>query len=43
MTQLEAAKKGLITPAMLETAEYEGLDSEYILKGIANGLSLIHI
>ncbi len=41
MTQLEAAKKGLITPAMLETADYEGQDADYILKGVANGTIVI--
>jgi len=41
MTQLEAAKKGLITPEMQETARYEGVDAEYILKGVAQGTIVI--
>ncbi len=37
MTQLEAAKRGIITPEMEYVAESEGLDPKYIMEGVRNG------
>lgn len=41
MTQLEAARAGIITPQMKSVAEREGLSSEVILQGIARGTIVI--
>jgi phosphomethylpyrimidine synthase len=41
MTQLEAAKKGEITEAMLAVAEDEGLDPEFIRDSVAAGTVVI--
>jgi len=37
MTQLEAARKGKVTPQMKVVAEAEGLDAEFIREGVAKG------
>jgi phosphomethylpyrimidine synthase len=37
MTQLQAAKAGKITPEMKLVARHEGLEIEFILKGVADG------
>ncbi|HEY50623.1 MAG TPA: phosphomethylpyrimidine synthase ThiC [Dehalococcoidia bacterium] len=37
MTQLESARKGVVTPEMKAVAEAEGLDAEFIREGIAGG------
>jgi phosphomethylpyrimidine synthase len=37
MTQLESARKGMVTPEMKTVAEAEGLDAEFIREGIASG------
>ena len=37
MTQLESAKKGIITEKMRLAAKYESVDAEYIRDGIASG------
>lgn len=42
-TQMEAAKKGIITPEMKTVAEKEYTDPEMIRARVALGLSLIHI
>jgi phosphomethylpyrimidine synthase len=41
MTQLEAAKKGIITPQMRAVAEAEGLEAEFIREGVAKGTIVI--
>ena len=41
MTQLESAKKGLLTPEMKICAKYEGVDTNFILQGVANGFIVI--
>lgn len=41
MTQLEAAKKGRITPEMRDVARREGRDAEFIRKGVARGRIVI--
>ena len=41
MTQLEAAKKGKITPEMISVAKAEGLEPEFIRQGIAAGTIVI--
>ena len=41
MTQLELAKNGIISSAMEQVAESEGLDAEYIRKGVADGTIVI--
>ncbi|MDI3480932.1 MAG: phosphomethylpyrimidine synthase [Tepidanaerobacteraceae bacterium] len=41
MTQLEAAKKGIITDEMKEVAKYEGVTPEQIREGIALGKIII--
>jgi len=41
MTQLEAAKKGIITPQMKAVAEAEGLEAEFIREGVAKGTIVI--
>ena len=37
MTQLESARKGIVTPEMNAVAEVEGLDAEFIREGVAAG------
>ncbi|MEO0186306.1 MAG: phosphomethylpyrimidine synthase ThiC, partial [candidate division WOR-3 bacterium] len=37
MTQLEAAKRGIITPEMEYVADVEGLDPRVIMEGVARG------
>ena len=37
MTQLESARKGMVTPEMKTVAEAEGLDAEFIREGVASG------
>ncbi len=41
MTQLESARKGLITPEMQRVALDEGLEAEFIRQGVANGTIVI--
>lgn len=41
MTQLEVARFGKITPEMQAVAEQEGLSSEYIRSGVADGIIVI--
>jgi phosphomethylpyrimidine synthase len=41
MTQLEAARKGIITREMRKVAEFEGLDAEDIRQGLAQGTLVI--
>ncbi len=41
MTQLESARKGMVTPEMKVVAEAEGLDAEFIRDGIASGKIVI--
>ncbi|MBI5574198.1 MAG: phosphomethylpyrimidine synthase ThiC [Elusimicrobia bacterium] len=41
MTQIEAAKKNIITKEMHSIAKYEGISAEFIRKGIANGTIVI--
>ena len=41
MTQLESARKGVITPEMKAVAEAEGLDVEFIRDGVAKGRIVI--
>ena len=41
MTQMTEAKKGNITPEMKEVAEFERIDADKILKGVANGTIVI--
>ena len=41
MTQLELAKKGIISPQMEKVAESEGLDAEFIRRGVADGTIVI--
>ena len=41
MTQLELAKRGLISSQMKVVAEYEGLDAEFIRQGVADGTMVI--
>jgi phosphomethylpyrimidine synthase len=43
MTQLSLAKEGIITEAMRQVAEAEGLDAEIIRRGVANGTIVIPI
>ena len=37
MTQLEMAKKGIVSPQMEQVAQYEGLTPEFIIEGVAQG------
>lgn len=37
MTQLEAARQGIVTEEMIKAAEYEGIASELLREGIAKG------
>jgi phosphomethylpyrimidine synthase len=41
MTQLEAARAGLITPAMEQVANYEKLEAEFVRQGVADGVIVI--
>jgi phosphomethylpyrimidine synthase len=41
MTQLESARKGTITPQMEAVARYEGVNAEFIRKGVAEGTIVI--
>jgi phosphomethylpyrimidine synthase len=41
MTQLELAKEGKISPQMSLVAEHEGLDAEFIRRGVAEGTIVI--
>ncbi len=41
MTQLESARKGIVTPEMNVVAEAEGLDVEFIREGVAKGRIVI--
>ncbi len=41
MTQLEQAKRNVITPQMESIAKYEGLDAEFIRQGLATGTMVI--
>jgi phosphomethylpyrimidine synthase len=41
MTQLELAKKGIISSQMTQVAKYEGLEPEFIRQGIAEGKIVI--
>ncbi len=37
MTQMESARKGVLTPEMKSAAASEGLDPEFIMRGVAEG------
>jgi len=41
MTQLESARKGIVTPQMKTVAETEGLDAEFIREGVAQGTIIV--
>jgi phosphomethylpyrimidine synthase len=41
MTQLELAKKGVISPQMVQVAQQETLDAEFIRQGVAEGTVVI--
>lgn len=41
MTQLEAAKKGILTPEMKQVAETDGLDASKLLESVAAGRTVI--
>jgi len=41
MTQLELAKKGIISPQMVQVAQQENLDAEFIRQGVAEGTVVI--
>jgi phosphomethylpyrimidine synthase len=41
MTQLESARKGIITPQMKTVAETEGLEAEFIREGVAQGTIVV--
>ena len=41
MTQLELAKKGVISPQMVQVAQQESLDAEFIRQGVAEGTVVI--
>ncbi|MEE9398778.1 MAG: phosphomethylpyrimidine synthase ThiC [Dehalococcoidales bacterium] len=41
MTQLESARKGVVTPQMKAVAQAEGLEAEFIREGVANGSIVI--
>ncbi len=41
MTQLESARKGIVTPQMNVVAEAEDLDAEFIREGVARGTIII--
>ncbi|MFZ8834252.1 MAG: phosphomethylpyrimidine synthase ThiC, partial [Candidatus Caldipriscus sp.] len=37
LTQLEAAKRGIVTPEMEYVAKVEGLDPRVVMEGVARG------
>ena len=41
MTQLELAKKGIVSPQMESVAQYEGVEAEFIRQGVAQGTIVI--
>ncbi|MBI4267676.1 MAG: phosphomethylpyrimidine synthase ThiC, partial [Chloroflexi bacterium] len=41
MTQLELARKGVVSPQMKLVAEHEGLDNEFVRDGVARGTIVI--
>jgi len=41
VTQLELARKGMVSAAMKAVAEKEGLDPEFVRQGVAEGLIVI--
>lgn len=41
MTQAKQAKLGNVTPEMEEVANYEGVDADFTLKGVAKGTIVI--
>ena len=41
MTQLESARKGIVTPQMKTVAETEGLNAEFIRDGVAQGTIVV--
>ncbi|MBI3040462.1 MAG: phosphomethylpyrimidine synthase ThiC [Chloroflexi bacterium] len=41
MTQLELAKEGIISPQMESVAQYEGVEAEFIRRGVAQGTIVI--
>ncbi len=41
MTQLELARKGIVSPQMKQVAEKEGVDSYFIVQGLAEGKIII--
>jgi phosphomethylpyrimidine synthase len=41
MTQLESARKGIVTPQMKTVAETEGLEAEFIREGVAQGTIVV--
>ena len=41
MTQLEAARKGIVTDAMKQVAKDEGLDAEAVRAAVASGEAVI--
>ena len=41
MTQLELARKGIISPQMSLVAEHEGVEAEFIRRGVAEGTIVI--
>ncbi|MBM4433428.1 MAG: phosphomethylpyrimidine synthase, partial [Chloroflexi bacterium] len=41
MTQLEMARKGIISPQMSSVAQREGVDADFIRHGVAEGAIVI--
>lgn len=41
MTQLELAKKGIISPQMKQVAQHEGVEGDFVRRGIAKGAIVI--
>jgi phosphomethylpyrimidine synthase len=41
LTQIESARKGIVTPEMQDVARYEGLDPEQVQKGVAQGTIVV--
>ncbi|MFH1639309.1 MAG: phosphomethylpyrimidine synthase ThiC [Chloroflexota bacterium] len=41
MTQLEMARKGIVSPQMQTVADYEGLEAEFVREGVADGTIVI--
>ena len=41
MTQLESARKGIVTPQMKTVAETEGLEAEFLREGVAQGTIVV--